>query len=280
MNDVMERLQAANPVVSCEPPPPSVLEFAMSADRLPLRHERPRWRPSLGTIGAAAAALVAVAVFVGAIVVLSHTAPPPVSAAANPAGERKLLGVVGTLGRPATAADRAILPRFRRLAERSVPATEYGRIDYSTVRIAGPAVGGGVQVIFALAPIPKAVWRHVPASDRRKMEQLNGDWRVALMTVSGRYPGGVFGAMGARQIERGAMWESAIVTRRTWSMTIVVPDGVARIVARGSAGPPVALTAHNNVALGLHLPGKLRWPRTMVWYGPAGNVVQRIGPSR
>ncbi len=33
MNDVMERLQAANPVASCEPPPPSVLEFAVSADR-------------------------------------------------------------------------------------------------------------------------------------------------------------------------------------------------------------------------------------------------------
>ena len=100
------------------------------------------------------------------------------------------------------------------------------------------------------------------------------------MTVGGRYPGGVLGAMGARQIERGSMWESGIVTRTTWSMTIVAPDGVARIVARGSAGPPVALTVHNNVAIGLHLPGKLRWPRTMVWYGPAGNVVARIGPKR
>jgi hypothetical protein len=112
------------------------------------------------------------------------------------------------------------------------------------------------------------------------MEQLTGDWRVATMTVGGRYPGAVLGAMGARQIERGGMWESAIVTRRTWSMTIVVPNGVARIVARGSAGPPAALTVNNNVAIGLHLPGKLRWPRTMVWYGPARNVVARIGPHR
>ena len=86
--------------------------------------------------------------------------------------------------------------------------------------------------------------------------------------------------MGAREIERGAMWESGIVTRTIWSMAIVVPDGVTRIVARGSAGPPVALTVHNNVAIGLHLPGKLRWPRTMVWYGPARNVVARIGPNR
>ena len=70
MNHMMERLQAANPVLSCEPPPPSVLEFA-------------------------------------------------------------------------------ILPRFRRLAENALPAAEYGRPDYSTVRIAGPAVGGGVEVIFA-----------------------------------------------------------------------------------------------------------------------------------
>ena len=207
-------------------------------------------------------------------------APRRSSATAKPAGERRLLDVVGTLGRPATAADRAILPRFRRLAEDAVPAAQYGRIDYSTVRIAGPAVGGGVQVIFALAPIPNAAWRHLPARDRRKMEQLNGDWRVALMTVGGRHPGGVLGAMGARQIERGAMWESGIVTRRTWSMTIVVPDGVARIVAHGSAGPPVALTVDNNVAIGLRLPGKLRWPRTMVWYGPARNVVARIGPHR
>ncbi len=76
------------------------------------------------------------------------------------------------------------------------------------------------------------------------------------------------------------MWESGIVTRATWSMVVVVPDGVARIIARGSAGPPVALTVHSNVAIGLHLPGKLRWPRTMVWYGPAGNVVARIGPKR
>jgi hypothetical protein len=280
MNDVMERLRAANPVVSCEPPPPNVLEFAVSADRSPLRRERPRWRPSFGTIAAAAAAMLAVAVFVGAVVLLSHRRPTPVSAAAKPAGERRLLDVVGTLGRPATAADRAILPRFRRLAGDAVPAAEYGRIDYSTVRIAGSAVGGGVQVIFALAPIPNAAWRHLPASDRRKMEQLSGDWRVALMTVGGRYPGGVFGAMGAGQIERGAMWESGIVTRRTWWMTIVVPDGVARIVARGSAGPPVALTVYNNVAIGRRLPGKLRWPRTMVWYGPAGTVVARIGPHR
>ena len=280
MNDVMERLRAANPVVSCEPPPPSVLEFAVSADRSPLRHERPRWRPSFGTIAAAGAALLAVAVFAGAIVVLSHRRPTPVSAAAKPAGERRLIDVVGTLGRPATAADRAILPRFRRLAKTAVPPTEYGRIDYSTVRIASPAVRGGVQVIFALAPIPSAAWRHLPPRDRRNMEQLDGDWRAALMTVGGRYPGGVLGPMGARQIERGAMWESGIVTRTTWSMTIVVPDGVARIVARGSAGPPVALTVHHNVAIRLQLPGKLRWPRTMVWYGPARNVVARIGPNR
>jgi hypothetical protein len=135
-------------------------------------------------------------------------------------------------------------------------------------------------VIFALAPIPNPAWRHLPASDRRKMEQLSGKWRVALITVGGRYPGGVFGAMGARQIERGAMWESGIVTPTTWWVTIVVPDGVARIVARGSAGPPVALTVHNNVAIGRRLPGKLRWPRTMVWYGPVRNVVARIGPRR
>ncbi len=280
MNDVMERLRAANPVVSCEPPPPSVLDFAVSADRSPLRHVQPRWRPSFGTIVAAAAALLAVAVFVGAVVVLSHRKPTPLSATAKPAGERRLLGVVGTLGRPATAADRAILPRFRRLAKTAVPAGVYGRIDYSTVRIAGPAVGGGVQVIFALAPIPNAAWRHLSASDRRKMEQLSGKWRVALVTVGGRHPGGVFGAMGARQIEHGGMWESGIVTRRTWWMMIVVPDGVARIVARGRDGPPVALTVDNNVAIGLRLPGKLRWPRTMVWYGPARNVVARIGPNR
>jgi hypothetical protein len=86
----------------------------------------------------------------------------------------------------------------------------------------------------------------------------DADWRAALMTVGGRYPGGVFGAMGAQQIQRGGMWESGIVPRTTWSMTIVVPDGVARIVARGSAGPAVALTVHNNVAIGLHLPGRLR----------------------
>jgi hypothetical protein len=280
MNDVMQRLRAANPVVSCEPPPPSVLEFEVSADRPPLRHERPRWRPVFGTIFAAATAVLALAIFVGSVVVLSHRRPTPVSAAAKPAGERLLLDVVGTLGRPATAADRAILPRFRRLAEDALPAAEYGRIDYSTVRIAGPGVGDGVQVIFALAPIPDSAWRRLPARDRRKMEQLDGDWRVALMTVGGRYPGGVLGAMGARQIERGEMWGSGIVTRRIWSMTIVVPDGVARIVARGSAGPPVALTVNNNVAIGLHLPGKLRWPRTMVWYGPAANVVARIGPNR
>ena len=110
MNDVMERLRAANPVVSCEPPPPSVLEFAVSADAGPPRHERPRRRPSFSTIIAAASAAVAVAIFAGAVVVLSHRRPPPVSAAAKPAGERRLLDVVGTLGRPATAADRAILP--------------------------------------------------------------------------------------------------------------------------------------------------------------------------
>ena len=280
MNDVMERLRAANPVVSCEPPPPSALEFAVSADPSPLRHERPRWRPSFGSIVAAAAALLAVAVFAGAVVVLSHRRPTPVSDAAKPASEQRLIDVVGTLGRPATAADRAILPRFRRLAEDAVPAAEYGRIDYSTVRIASPSVGGGVQAIFALAPIPNAAWRHLPPRDRRKMERLDGDWRAALMTVGGRYPGVVLGAMGARQIERGSMWETGIVTGGTWSMTIVAPDGVARIVARGSAGPPVELTVHNNVAIRLHLPGKLRWPRTMVWYGPAGNVVARIGPNR
>jgi hypothetical protein len=224
--------------------------------------------------------MLAVVVFVGAVVVLSHRRPTPVSAAAKPPNERRLLEVVGTLGRPATAADRAILPRFRRLAKTAVPAAVYGRIDYSTVRIAGPAVGGGVQVIFALAPIRNAAWRHLSASDRRKIEQLSGKWRVALITVGGRYPGGVFGAMGAPQIEHGGMWESGIVTPTTWWMTIVVPDGVARVVAHGSAGPPVALTVQNNVATGRRLPGKLRWPRTMVWYGPAGNVVARIGPHR
>jgi hypothetical protein len=76
MNDVMERLRAANPVVSCEPPPPSLLEFAVSADPQPLRHGRPWWRPSFGTIGAAAAAVVAAAIFADAIVVLSHRRPP------------------------------------------------------------------------------------------------------------------------------------------------------------------------------------------------------------
>ncbi len=280
MNDVIERLQAANPVVCCEPPPLSVLASATSADRSPLRDGRSRSRPSFGAFVAAGAAVLAVAVFAAAVVVLSHRRPAPLSAAVKPAGERALLEVVGTLGRPATAADRAILPRFRRLAKSALLAGAYGRPNYSTVRIAGPAVGGGVQVMFAVAPIPNAAWRHVSARDRRKMEQLDSDWRVALMTVGGRYSGAVLGAMGARQIERGGMWESGIVTRTTWSMTIVVPDGVARIVARGRAGAPVSLTAHNNVAVGLRLPGKLRWPRTMVWYGPAGNVVARIGPKR
>ncbi len=63
-------------------------------------------------------------------------------------------------------------------------------------------------------------------------------------------------------------------------MTIVVPDGVARIVARGSAGPAVALTVHNNVAIGPHFPGKLRWPADhgLVRAGQEGRRAGRSEP--
>ena len=46
-----------------------------------------------------------------------------------------------------------------------------------------------MEVIFALSPVPKGALRQLPTRDRRKMKQLDGDWRVALMTVGGRYPG-------------------------------------------------------------------------------------------
>jgi hypothetical protein len=280
MNDVIERLRAANPVPECDPPSPSVLELAFDAQMPGRRRNALRWMPSLRAASGLAAGLLAVAIFVLALTTLSHPRSQLAPSGQRPAGERSLTSVMGALSRPQTAADRRVIPAVGELANRFLPTQFSGRPDYSTVRIVGPGPNHSRLVLVALRPVSSTAFAHLRAKDRHHLASLFGHWRVALVQVGGRYPSVLLTGETAAQVKTGNAWESGSASKTAWSMVVLVPNGVSRVVARGAGGPRIPLRVHNNVAAAWNLRGKLRWPRTMVWYGAQGNVLARIGPHR
>ena len=258
-----------------------------------------RW--SLGAVVAAAIAGSSVLLALGAVILLGgHARPTPVPAAAA-ASRRQLIDILGVLRRPQTAADRN--PTLLRELGRSGPALALlgGTPDMPLIRLAGVTPWGQkVFVVPLKPPTAQPVARTLRRFPRfpRSLAHLMLSHRPAGETVE-LFAGGGDSPETAAQVEASgtALLEGAPggAPKRDPGLqapvrgVVLVPDGVAKIAIllprqQIPGDPPYAhpltvdVPIHDNVgwfevnryidAVGFE---------HMIWYGPSGVVVKRIG---
>ena len=266
MSQVDAVLGRMNPVPDGVAPPIERLWARLEAEGRaptgPPRPERPTRRRGLAS-AALVAALVAVAIAVGAgAVVLLHsshhsTGGPPASHQVLPSPSRGLVGILGVLRRPQTAADRDLGPALT-MSLRRIRA---GTPVMSLVRRVGLTPGGGNVVLVPVRP-----------KGGRWPSRLAGGGTGLRLAVAAA--GGVACCLTPGQIDRGGNWVSGAGLSGN-SYVIIVPDGVARVSVALSGH--VAARVHENVAE-LSVPRGVENIGTfpMTWFGPSGAVVKRF----
>jgi hypothetical protein len=211
----------------------------------------------------------AVAVALGALVSLhgrpaASTQARPSVPAASSSSRQQLIDILGVLRRPQTPADLRILSQL------TPPSPMFGTPDRSLIRFATTTPWGE-----RLYLVPTML-----VSGGRRVE------RLSLFSTQG---GGGAGTAADIEAGDGIGTEGGGGIRGT-RVTVVVPDGVAKVALvlprqplPGQYGAPiyahsVAVTAvvHGNVAAA-QVDRQSGIPFPMIWYGPAGQVVKRIG---
>jgi hypothetical protein len=257
-------------------------------------------RPRHGSRGAVAILLstaAVIAIVLGAVVALGgHRRPAPTTAsAASASSPRQLVGILGVLRRPQNAADRpaALLSRYTR----SLGEALVGTPDLALMRYAATTPWGErLYVVPMNPPTAQEIARFGKrvAGPRKQLLRMLRDRPETLMVVSAD---GAGGAGDAADIENGqgigteGAGRSFAGGSTATRITIVVPDGVAKVrfvfPRQPSPAQPGAPTyahslsavarVHGNIAA-LQVDRDVAVGRfAMIWYGPSGRIVKRIG---
>jgi hypothetical protein len=274
------------------------------ARRAPGRGDRTRGRravphSSTGTVAVLVSTAAVIAVVLGAVVALGgHQRPrrptPAPAAAASTSGARQLVDILGVLRRPQTAADRsaALGSRFS-----SGLLALAGTPDLALMRYATTAPWGERLYVVPMNPPTtrqiKSFAQRFPGA-RGQLVRLARARPETLMVFSD----GSFGGSGdAATIEQrggigtegaGRSFAGGSTATR---ITIVVPDGVAKVrfvfprqPSPGRSGAPiyshslsVVAPVHDNIAAVQVNREAMAASFPMIWYGPSGQVVKRIG---
>jgi hypothetical protein len=267
ISDPTELLRALNPEPAATAPEIDVLWRRLEVDG-PIADDEsdavaqwrrgPVWASRMLTAGLAA---VAVAIGVGAMLVLHHrtTARPPVAHRTSPSAARGLVGILGVLRRPQTAADRDLgsgLTRGSLSLRAAVPVM-------SLVRAANATVGGHKVVLVPVRPGVGKLWPTPrPSGDGMRLALFSGGGGCCLTPA---------------QIEAGQAWSSFGSGSRNY-VVMVVPDGVVRVTI-GLARPLTAAVHDNVAAFTVPMPVENLGGYRMTWYGPPGEVVKQFAPS-
>ncbi len=219
--------------------------------------------------------------------------------------EKGLLRIVGVLRRPQTKADlpKALLPILQETGRDAF----VGRPDLAGVRLATVTPAGEQVFLVPLDPptvpsvatylsrLPKAIRRRARQHLERpglkgelRAEAAQGDRLEVQLLYHGHQAGvGPTSTPTAQLFARqGAYTFTSDYNANSLELILVVPDGVARVTViaashdTSSGFTRVTGVVHNNVATVL-LPAPVENPaNNMIWYGPAGNVLRRIGDTR
>jgi hypothetical protein len=248
-----------------------LIELATRA--APPKPRRRRWPSVPGAMVTTFAATIGLAIVAVAISTLGHRSQTPARppSAAVPPAARALVSELAVLRRRQTPADlnSANLNRFLQVHGPDDPRQRLGQPIRSLIRLATVTPWGEkVYLVPFLAPDGMATLGLV----------ANGG--SCCVTAAGIASNGLGGLSGSGGPAGGPSRNQVVV---------VVPDGVAKVAIllprQGIAGEPaykhtlaITVPVHNNVAafqstryaddIGLN---------HMIWYGPTGNIVRRIG---
>ena len=260
----------------------------------PHQGRRPR-----GAVALLLSTAVVIALALGAVVTLGGRRQPHTTVrtpAVSPAGVRHLVGILGVLRSAQTPADRppALVPR---LTSR-LGLTFVGTPDLALMRFATTTPWGERLYVVPINP-PTAqqiarFTKRVPAAQRSRLIKLIRGRAETLMVLS---IDGAGGAGDAATIEQG----HGIGTEgagRTFAggstatrITLVVPDGVAKVKfvfpRQSSPEQPAAPVYPHSLAVIAPVRDNIAAVQVdrdvmdgsvpMIWYGPDGQVVKRIG---
>jgi hypothetical protein len=270
ISDPTELLRALNPEPAARAPAVDMLWRRLDADGAIAEEpgdavgqwrRGPAWASRMLAVGLAA---VAIAIGVGAVLVLHYgrtAAGPPVAHGTIPPASRGLVGILGVLRRPQTAADRNLgsdLTRGALILRATVPVM-------SLARAAGVTVGGRKVVLVPVRPPVGELWPTPgPAG--------GGSTGLRLALFSG---GGGCCSTPA-EIEAGQAWSSFGSGAGNY-VVLVVPDGVARVTIGLTRRVTVAV--HDNVAaFRVPQPVENLGVYPMTWFGPSGKVLKKFAP--
>jgi hypothetical protein len=272
MSDPIELLRAANPVPACPAPAIERLWDRLGTDPegRPSRAPRGAWLSRLVATGAVALALAVGAVAVLALHPARPAAPRVAGAGALPSPARGVIGILGVLRRPASAADRLRGARLRSI-ERLVAGTpRVARARLATVTPWGAKVflvPVGPPTASSIARLPKLLRGSAPL--RQRLASWHGGLRLMVLAS------GLACCATARAIEGGGDWSTGGSGSLNW-VVLVVPDGVARVTVPLPGGT-VAAGVQGNVAA-FEVPRGVEnlsaYP--MTWYGSSGAILRRF----
>ena len=225
--------------------------------------ERPRRGSGLASrVLVAGLVLVALAIGLGAVLVLHSNRPAVVPAVpvqkALPSPSRGLVGILGVLRRSQTAADRDLPP-----ASANVLHTFAGNPVMSLVRVAAVAPDGEKVVLVPMRPRHR-VWPRRFGGPRTGL-------RLALVA------GGAGCCLTPKAIEAGEASSSVGASTGNY-VVIVVPDGVARV--RVAFAHPITAPVHQNVAVfSVSQAVETLSIYRMTWFGRSGQVLKQFPSS-
>jgi hypothetical protein len=250
---------------------------------------------SRGAVAILLSTAAVIAIVIGAVVALGgHRRPAPTPASdASGASARQLVGILGVLRRPQTAADHpaAVLSRYTRAL------AFVGTPDVALMRYATTTPWGERLYLVPMNP-PTAqeiarLARRAPGA-RGQLLRIARSRPETLMVLSAT---GAAGAGDAASIEHGqgigteGAGRSFAGGSTATRITVVVPDGVAKVrfvfprqPSRGQSGAPiyshslsVVASVHDNIVAVQVNREVMAASFPMIWYGPGGEVVKRIG---
>ena len=218
------------------------------------------------------------------------------TAAGPAASEQPLSRILAVLRRPQTKAD--LPPALLRVLDRSGPSRFGGRPDLAGVRLAAVTPAG--EQVFLVPFKPPSVSTYLSRLPKRfrggahpgltreaRAQAAQGDQLEIQLLSHGQDVGAAgLSTSNARMIEReGTKTFARGYKANSVEVILVVPDGVAKVtVITPSQDGSMAFTrvtgvVHNNVSVVL-LPAPVENPaHNMIWYGPTGHVIRRIGDT-
>lgn len=255
---------------------------------------------SRGAVALLLSTAAVIAIVLGAVVALgghrSAPAPRPTPSAASAASLRQLVDILGVLRRPQTAADRS--PSLLSQFARGLRLALVGTPDAALMRYAMTTPWGERLYVVPMNP-PSArqiesFARRVPGA-RAQLVQMARRRPETLMVLNS--DGSAGGAGDAATIEQGqgigteGAGRSFAGGSTATRITVVVPDGVAKVTfvfprqpEPGQPGAPiythslsVVAPVHDNVVAVQVDREVMAAAFPMIWYGPRGQVVKRIG---